>query len=119
MLRAMSTHDTDTARARRMAHTLQRARESAALTLRELGQRAGTSHSTLSAYEKAQKVPSVATFLRILEACGFAVDVHLAPRIRERDGLKRGKELEQALELAGQFPARHSRKPNYPRFARQ
>ena len=115
----MSMHDTDSARARRMAHTLQRARESARLTLRELGQRAGTSHSTLSAYEKAQKVPSVATFLRILEGCGFAVDIHLSPRIRERGGLERGKELEQALELARQFPARHARKLNYPRFSRQ
>ena len=68
--------------------TLRRARERAGLTLRGAARAAGTSHATLSAYERGRKSPSVDTFLRILEAYGFAVDVELAPRIRSRDGIE-------------------------------
>ena len=59
------------------------------------------------------------TFLRILEACGFATDFELSPRIRERDGMDRGRELEAVLELAAQFPARHARTMRYPLFGRR
>lgn len=100
----------------RAARTLGHARRSAKMTLRELAHRAGTSHPTLSAYEQGSKVPSVVTFLRILETSGFAVDVHLSPRIREADGLERGEELEQTLALAEQFPAKHASKLQYPLF---
>lgn len=99
-----------------LSHTLRAARARAALSLRELARRAGTSHATLSAYEKGQKVPAVTTFLRILEACGFAVEVELWPRVRERDGLDRGEELRQVLELADRFPVRPSGSLRYPRF---
>jgi transcriptional regulator with XRE-family HTH domain len=98
------------------ARALRRARAAAGLSLRELGQRAATSHSTLLAYEKGRKAPAVTTFVRILEACGFAVDFHLSPRVRERDGLERGEELAQVLELAEQFPSRLSRTLDYPTF---
>lgn len=100
-----------------MADTLKRARGRAGLSLRELARRAGTSHSTLLAYEQGKKVPSVETFLRIIGACGFALDLDLSPRIRERDGVERGRELEAVLELAGAFPARPAKKLTYPRFA--
>ena len=43
---------------------LRRARLSAGLSLREVAQRAGTSHATLSAYERGLKSP----FLRIVNA---------------------------------------------------
>ena len=99
-----------------VAATLRDARQSARMTLRELAHRAGTSHPTLSAYEQGLKVPSVVTFLRILEASGFAVDVRLSARIRAANGLDRGVELEQTLALAEQFPARHSSKLQYPIF---
>jgi transcriptional regulator with XRE-family HTH domain len=89
------------------------------LSLRELARRAGTSHATLLAYENATKVPTVATFMRVLESSGYAVDIQLSPRIRERDGLDRGEELRQVLELAEQFPARLSRTLTCPKFARQ
>jgi transcriptional regulator with XRE-family HTH domain len=101
------------------ARTLRRARTTAGLSLRELARRAGTSHATLLAYENATKVPTVATFLRVLESSGYAVDIQLSPRIRERDGLDRGEELRQVLELAEQFPARLSRTLTCPKFARQ
>ncbi|MCW8193459.1 helix-turn-helix transcriptional regulator [Proteobacteria bacterium 005FR1] len=92
------------------------ARARAGLSLRQLASRAGTSHATVLAYEKGSKVPSVATFLRLLDACDQAVDIELSPRIRRAEGLNRGEELEQALILAGQFPARHSSTLDLPRF---
>ena len=98
---------------------LRSARLAAGLSLRELAARAGTSHATLSAYEQGNKVPSVETFLRVLRACEFAVDFVLRPRVRWRNGLARGDELAQALELAEQFPSRYatSRTPlEFPRF---
>lgn len=98
---------------------LRSARLAAGLSLRELGARAGTSHATLSAYEQGNKVPSVATFLRVLQACEFAVDFTLTPRVRWRNGLPRGEELAQALELAEQFPSRYqTSRPalEFPRF---
>ena len=100
----------------RIARTLRRARCSAGLSLRELARRAGTSHATILAYEQGTKTPGAATFLRLLEACGYGVDIRLTPRIRTRDGLDRGEELEQVLRLAEQFPVRVPKKLDYPRF---
>lgn len=100
------------------AQTLRNARLAAGLSVRELARRAGTSHPTVLAYENGRKTPSVAVFLRLLEACGFAVDFDMHKRIREADGLPRGEELRQVLELAGEFPARVSRHMDLPRFGR-
>ena len=99
-----------------LASCLRDTRASAGLSLRELASRAATSHPTLLAYEQGKKVPSVAVYMRILEACGYAVDLHLHPRVRDRDGLARGEELQQVLELAEQFPVRLERRMRYPRF---
>ena len=96
--------------------TLRAAREAAGLGLRELARRAGTSHATLSQYERNVKVPSVAVFMRILEASGYGVDITLRPRIRERNGMTRGEELRQVLELAEQFPSRPAATLEFPRF---
>ncbi|XOV87022.1 MAG: helix-turn-helix domain-containing protein [Pseudomonadota bacterium] len=100
------------------ALTLQAARTRAGLSLREAATLAGTSHATLHAYETGKKTPSVDTFIRILEAMGFALEFELHPRIREADGLKRGEELRQVLELAEQFPARVPRYMDHPCFPR-
>jgi transcriptional regulator with XRE-family HTH domain len=89
---------------------LRTARQRAGLSLRELAARAGTSHSTLSAYETGAKTPSVHTLERILRAAGFALDLELVPR---KD---RGQELAQVLELAAHFPARHDPDLRFPRF---
>lgn len=93
-------------------------RARAGLTLRELAALAGTSHSTLSAYEHGSKVPSTATFDRIVRAAGFRADTTLQRRIDRIGGLSRGDELVAVLELADAFPARHSREPDYPVFGR-
>ena len=98
------------------ADVLGRARKRVGLSLRAAAERAGTSHATLSAYEKGRKAPSVTTYLRILHAYGYAADIELSPRIREQDGYPRGEELEEVLALAEQFPARHAKKLTYPRF---
>jgi len=100
----------------RVAITLSQARAAAGLSLRQLAKRAATSHATVLAYEKGTKTPGAATFLRLLEACGFGVDIRLDRRIRSYDGLARGEELEQVLRLAEQFPVRASKTITYPRF---
>ena len=104
------THQTD------VPQLLRHARLNADLTLRELAERAATSHATLSAYEKGKKVPSVTTFLRILEACGNAVDIQLHRRIRQADGIPRGEELASVLRLAEAFPVSASRQLTLPVF---
>jgi transcriptional regulator with XRE-family HTH domain len=90
------------------------ARQRADLSLRELAHRAGTSHATLLAYESERKNPSARTFQRIIEACGFTMELVRSRRIREADGVARGRELEEALDLAAQFPARHRPLPPSP-----
>jgi transcriptional regulator with XRE-family HTH domain len=102
--------------ARHGASLLRSARRRAGLSLRAAAAKAGTSHATVAAYEAGRKSPSIVTLLRILEAWGFAADIVLSPRIRERGGLARGKELEQVLALAETFPARVDRALSYPRF---
>lgn len=101
-----------------VALSLRAAREQAHLSLRELAQRAGTSHATISAYEAGRKVPSAETWLRLLDACGYGVDLTLRPRVREANGLARGDELLAVLELAEQFPARPGKTLRFPPMAR-
>jgi transcriptional regulator with XRE-family HTH domain len=91
------------------------ARRRAGLTLRELAELAGTSHSTLAAYEQGRKTPNADTLDRILQAAGFAVDVVLTPR-PAGDREARGRELVEVLELAEQFPARHDPGLTFPVF---
>ena len=98
------------------ATTLRLARDRAGLSLRELAGRAGTSHSTLSAYEAGDKVPGVDTLVRIVRAAGFALDLDLAPMAGGSDRKARGRELVEALNLAAEFPARHARRLAYPPF---
>lgn len=92
------------------------ARAQAGLTLRELAELAGTSHSTLSAYETGRKSPNIATLNRILGAAGFAADVQLHRRNRGTSDLSRGEELVAVLELAAEFPARHAQTLQMPVF---
>jgi transcriptional regulator with XRE-family HTH domain len=98
------------------APTLRLARQRADLTLRELAGRAGTSHSALAAYEAGRKVPSVATFTRILRAAGVELDASLRPSMGGPDDADRGQELIDALELAAMFPARHEPTLSAPVF---
>jgi transcriptional regulator with XRE-family HTH domain len=92
------------------------ARNRAGLSLRQLGRLAGTSHSTLSAYESGDKVPTVATLIRIVLAAGFALELDLSPVASLPDRVARGRELVEVLELADRFPARQGPAPHQPRF---
>lgn len=98
------------------ARQLRESRHASGLSLRELATRAGTSHSTLLAYEQGKKTPSITTYFRILEAAGFAVDITVTKRIREENGIPRGEELAAVLMLAEQFPVKAARHMAFPRF---
>ena len=62
------------------ARTLHLVRQGAGLSLRELAERAGTSHATLAAYEAGRTVPRVDTLDRILRAAGYASDITTSSR---------------------------------------
>jgi transcriptional regulator with XRE-family HTH domain len=100
----------------RAAELLRAAREQAGLSLRAAAALAGTSHATLAAYEHGRKTPRVGTYLRLLRAYGYSADIELSSRVRSKDGYPRGRELEDVLALAEQFPARHAATLAYPRF---
>lgn len=93
-------------------------RRRSGLTLRAMAERAGTSHSTLAAYEAGRKVPTVETFDRLARAAGFEVGLELTPAIGGIDPAARGAELIEVLELAALFPARHEPTLTFPPFAR-
>ncbi|HEY3833634.1 MAG TPA: helix-turn-helix transcriptional regulator [Acidimicrobiia bacterium] len=96
---------------------IRRARARSGLSLRALAERAGTSHSTLAAYEAGRISPTLDTLERILGAAGFTATITLTPRAAT--DRERGRELRQALELAAQFPARHAPSIEYPVFGRR
>jgi len=100
------------------SRVLRRARTNAGLTLRQLGERAGTSHSTLAAYESGSKAPNVATLNRVLRAAGFSADIQLHKRQTTSLAMSRGDELIAVLELAAAFPARHAKSLTAPVFGR-
>ncbi|HUF98242.1 MAG TPA: helix-turn-helix transcriptional regulator [Ilumatobacter sp.] len=101
------------------ASTVRSARTLAGLTLRELADRADTSHSALAAYETGRVTPSVDTLTRIARAAGFTIDTALVPARQPTDRLSRGRELVEVLELAGMFPARHATHLEAPVFPRR
>jgi transcriptional regulator with XRE-family HTH domain len=61
------------------AHLLERVRHEAGLSQEELAVRAGTSRTTISAYEHGRKSPTLATASRILATAGFQLTAE--PRV--------------------------------------
>lgn len=57
---------------------LQLARLKADMSQRELAERAGVPVTMISAYERDQRQPTLATLLRLLRAAGFELRLHLA-----------------------------------------
>ena len=102
--------------AQKAGRLLKRARLNAKLSLRELAVIACTSHSTIAAYEQGRKIPGVDVYLRLLNACKVDLSLVSSPRLHFAESDERGKELEEVLNLAEQFPARHKRHIQYPRF---
>ena len=99
-----------------LKNLLQNARKWAGLGLREAARLGGTSHATLLAYERGDKSPGIDTLTRLLHAQGFELEVRLHKRIRSVNGLERGEELIQVLELAEQFPSKRSKSLHEPAF---
>lgn len=84
------------------------ARRRSGLSIRQLAQRARTSHSAIAAYESGAKTPGAATLSRIVRACGFEIEPRLRPMTPFEDHVRRGVELEQVLALAEAFPRRNT-----------
>jgi transcriptional regulator with XRE-family HTH domain len=57
---------------------LQLARLKAGMSQREMAERAGVPVTMISAYERDQRQPTLATLLRLLRAAGFDLRLHLA-----------------------------------------
>jgi uncharacterized protein len=57
---------------------LQLARLKAGMSQRQLAERAGVPVTMISAYERDQRQPTLATLLRLLRAAGFDLCLHLA-----------------------------------------
>jgi transcriptional regulator with XRE-family HTH domain len=92
------------------------ARREAGCSLRALAERAGTSHSTLAAYESNMKVPRADTMFRVLQAAGRRVVVVSSTELDWDDRVARGAELQAVLDLAAHFPVRHDPTLGAPRF---
>jgi transcriptional regulator with XRE-family HTH domain len=86
------------------------------MSLRVLAKRAGTSHSTLSAYEAGRKVPTADTLERIVKASGHELTMN--GRLVTFSGPERELELLEVLELAVMFPSSPSRTLDCPVFGR-
>ena len=54
---------------------IEQARTAAGLTQQEMAERAGTSRTTLSAYEHGRKSPNLETFERLLVVAGYEVQI--------------------------------------------
>lgn len=98
--------------AQRVADLLKYVRRKAGLSARELARSVGSSHSTILAYESGKKVPVTTTLMRLVHACGYSIDFSLSPRLRGDEDNPKGAELQAVLDLASEFPARHSDKPD-------
>jgi transcriptional regulator with XRE-family HTH domain len=92
------------------------ARRQSKLSLRALAVQAGTSHATLSAYEKGRVDPTTMVLSRIIAAAGQSLEATLLGVPPSIDGMSRGEELIAVLELAEQFPARHASHIEFPVF---
>lgn len=96
---------------------IRQARLGSGLSLRALAERAGTSYTTLSAYENGHKSPRIETLERILRAAGATFTGHLDMGIEHRNGMDRDDELMMVLDLAEALPHRRpSRTLDAPRF---
>lgn len=80
---------------------LQRCRDRAGLTQQSLADAAGTSQPTVAAYEAGRVTPNVDTLARLLEACGYTIDV-----VPDTDAPRWTRVEEKSLALHRQIAAR-------------
>ena len=110
--RAAAKADQSERYSRRVAELLKYVRRKAGLSARELARSVGSSHSTILAYESGKKIPVTTTLMRLVHACGYSIDFALSPRLPGDEDNTKGAELQAVLELASEFPARHSDTPD-------
>jgi uncharacterized protein len=87
---------------------LQLARLKAAMSQRELAERAGVPVTMISAYERDQRQPTLATLLRLLRAAGFDLRLHLAaydPHDEILAGLEAGRSEDERHQRDQQIEA--------------
>ena len=87
---------------------LQLARLKADMSQRELAERAGVPVTMISAYERDQRQPTLATLLRLLRAAGFDLRLHLAaydPHDEILAGLEAGRDESERRHRARQMQA--------------
>ena len=73
------------------------ARKRAALTQKELADRAGTTQSAIARLESGRSTPSLETVERLLRLCGFQLIVELAP-FDESDQVQAESRLGQTVD---------------------
>jgi len=104
------------------ADAIRSARLRAGLTQHALAARAGTSQATISAYEAGRKQPSLRTLERVLAAAGARLSVVPdgaagPPREPTKEQLaRRGRVLNEVLDLAAELPVRHRPRLEFPRL---
>jgi transcriptional regulator with XRE-family HTH domain len=74
------------------AELLERVRQEAGLSQEELATRAGTSRTTLSAYERGRKSPTLTTVSRLLESVGYELTAEPHVAFTEHP-LRRGRPI--------------------------
>lgn len=98
--------------------SLREARLRANLSLRELANRAATSHATLVAYESGRVDPGTKVAARIALAAGYKLTFHLEPAAVTNSGRATGDEFADVLALAEHLPhrlrSRHLEAPIFP-----
>lgn len=99
-----------------VATLIARCRRRAALSQRQLAERAGTSAAAICLYESGQRVPRVDTLTRIIAATGatLALGATAPPEI---DLVANGYALEELLDLAQHLPRRSATTLTAPVFA--
>lgn len=98
---------------------LRTCRERRGWTLRDLGERAATSHSALAAYEAGRKVPGADTLARVLRATGHDLQLETMGFDVGAGRRPRGVEIEEVLALADLYPSRHAPTLEAPIFGRR
>jgi len=69
----------------------------------ELARRSGVPRTSVNAYERGRRMPTSATLVRLVEACGYMLDVRPRQQVEEQAA---ARALEQVLDLAELLPAR-------------
>jgi len=90
---------------------LTRVRRDCGYSQAELARRSGIPRTAINAYERGHRTPTSTTLARLVEACGYALDVNPRPTVDVR---KNARTLEQVLDLAELLPRRRRGKLTFP-----